>query len=470
MASFRREPSERARAARRQPARDRGRHEDQRALPPGARGRPRGRASRRAVPAGLREAVRALPRARRREGHRGLRLRARRGAARAQTRTGTAAPPADLARAGLSRRGGRARGGASPSGAGASRSARPGRADAHAGGGGAGGAADRPRLPLALGRSRPRPRRRPRAHHDRAAGLLGGGARGRRDRASTGCWPQGESQTLEAHGRDRALRGQRRRPQHPRERPPGPAARPQRRGAQEHRDHPPEPALARASRTARRPSPTATAASAPWRRHGATNPLVEQFRRGGVAARPAPHGRAGPAAAQAGGPRSSCGRTSSPTPTRACAAAAEKSLASFPAAELLPILRSRETPTGVLSWAVAHRPEHELREVGAAEHLARPTRRSRRSPPIAAAGARRARGHQPDPPAAPHVAARRAREQRRASATTRSGACASCARPSASARREPRRPPPRRRRRPPPPRQRRAGARAGDGARSATSS
>lgn len=43
--------------------------------------------------------------------------------------------------------------------------------------------------------------------------------------------------------------------------------------------------------------------------------------------------------------------------------AAEKSLSCFPAAELQPILKSRDTPAGVLSWAAIHRSEHELREV-----------------------------------------------------------------------------------------------------------
>jgi hypothetical protein len=43
--------------------------------------------------------------------------------------------------------------------------------------------------------------------------------------------------------------------------------------------------------------------------------------------------------------------------------AATRSLAEFPSADLLPILKSRETPPLVLSWAVAHRPERELREV-----------------------------------------------------------------------------------------------------------
>ena len=43
--------------------------------------------------------------------------------------------------------------------------------------------------------------------------------------------------------------------------------------------------------------------------------------------------------------------------------AASKSITSFAAAEFLPVLKSRETPPSVLAWAVIHRPERELREV-----------------------------------------------------------------------------------------------------------
>jgi len=43
--------------------------------------------------------------------------------------------------------------------------------------------------------------------------------------------------------------------------------------------------------------------------------------------------------------------------------AARASLASFPAQEFAPVLKSRETPASVLSWAVAQRPERELREL-----------------------------------------------------------------------------------------------------------
>jgi hypothetical protein len=42
--------------------------------------------------------------------------------------------------------------------------------------------------------------------------------------------------------------------------------------------------------------------------------------------------------------------------------AAVDSLTAFPAAELLPILKSRETPMGVLAWVVSNRAEPELRE------------------------------------------------------------------------------------------------------------
>jgi len=43
--------------------------------------------------------------------------------------------------------------------------------------------------------------------------------------------------------------------------------------------------------------------------------------------------------------------------------AAEKSLMGMAASELLPLLKDRETPSDVLGWALRHRPEPELREV-----------------------------------------------------------------------------------------------------------
>jgi hypothetical protein len=94
----------------------------------------------------------------------------------------------------------------------------------------------------------------------------------------------------------------------------------------------------------------------------ATNPLIEQFRRGGV-----------PRdlrlmAAQGLLPLKPEDLAELWTdlvrdPDEDVRSAAVKSLTELPAAELLPILRSRETPPAVLSWAVTNRSERELREV-----------------------------------------------------------------------------------------------------------
>jgi hypothetical protein len=93
----------------------------------------------------------------------------------------------------------------------------------------------------------------------------------------------------------------------------------------------------------------------------ATNPLVLQFRRGGVAR------DLRLMAAQGLLPLKPedllelwtglVGDADS-----AIRAAAEKSLTDFAAAELLPILKSRDTPVPVLAWAVSKRAEPELRE------------------------------------------------------------------------------------------------------------
>ncbi len=93
-----------------------------------------------------------------------------------------------------------------------------------------------------------------------------------------------------------------------------------------------------------------------------TNPLVEQFRRGGIAR------DLRLMAAQGLLPLKPEDLVEMWTdlvkdPDEGVRTAADKSLSSFPAAELQPILKSRETPPGVLSWAVTHRSEHELREV-----------------------------------------------------------------------------------------------------------
>ena len=94
----------------------------------------------------------------------------------------------------------------------------------------------------------------------------------------------------------------------------------------------------------------------------ATNPLVEQFRRGAV-----------PRdlrliAAQGLLPLKPDDLLELWTdllgdPDAEVCSAAQASLVGFPAAELAPVLKSRETPPGVLSWAVAQRPERELREL-----------------------------------------------------------------------------------------------------------
>jgi hypothetical protein len=93
----------------------------------------------------------------------------------------------------------------------------------------------------------------------------------------------------------------------------------------------------------------------------ATNPLVAQFRRGGVAR------DLRLMAAQGLLPLKPEDLLELWTglvadEDEAVRVAAEGSLKAFPAAELLPILKSRETPVPVLSWAVSNRAEAELRE------------------------------------------------------------------------------------------------------------
>jgi len=93
-----------------------------------------------------------------------------------------------------------------------------------------------------------------------------------------------------------------------------------------------------------------------------TNPLVEQFRRGGVAR------DLRLMAAQGLLPLKPDDLVEMWTdlvmdPDEGVRTAADQSLSSFPATELQPILKSRDTPASVLSWAVTHRTEHELREI-----------------------------------------------------------------------------------------------------------
>jgi hypothetical protein len=93
-----------------------------------------------------------------------------------------------------------------------------------------------------------------------------------------------------------------------------------------------------------------------------TNPLVEQFRRGGVAR------DLRLMAAQGLLPLKPEDLLELWTdlvadPDEAVRAAADRSLTDFPAPDLQPILKSRDTPARVLSWAVTRRSEQELREV-----------------------------------------------------------------------------------------------------------
>jgi hypothetical protein len=92
-----------------------------------------------------------------------------------------------------------------------------------------------------------------------------------------------------------------------------------------------------------------------------TNPLVEQFRRGGVPK------ELRLMAAQGALPLKPEDLLELLTDLLndaegAVKEQAEKSLKGFPAAEFLPILKSRETPPAVLAWGVTYRADRELRE------------------------------------------------------------------------------------------------------------
>ncbi|HSB60724.1 MAG TPA: hypothetical protein VLI67_03325, partial [Vicinamibacteria bacterium] len=92
-----------------------------------------------------------------------------------------------------------------------------------------------------------------------------------------------------------------------------------------------------------------------------TNPLIEQFRRGGV---PTDLRLMAAKGALPLKPEDLLELLTDLVrdPEAAVQEAARASLAGFSAAELLPILRNRETPPPVLSWSVTYRPERELRE------------------------------------------------------------------------------------------------------------
>ncbi len=94
----------------------------------------------------------------------------------------------------------------------------------------------------------------------------------------------------------------------------------------------------------------------------ATNPLVDQFRKGGVPK------ELRLMAAQGALPLKPEDLVELLTdltadPDRGVQEAARQSLAAFPVAELVPIARSRQTPASVLTWTVTFRPEKEVREV-----------------------------------------------------------------------------------------------------------
>jgi hypothetical protein len=98
-----------------------------------------------------------------------------------------------------------------------------------------------------------------------------------------------------------------------------------------------------------------------------TNPLVREFRRGGVAR------NLRLMAAQGLLPLKPTDLLELWTALvsdadAAVRTAAEGSLMDFPAPELLPILRSRDTPVAVLAWAVSKRAEPELREATLQNH------------------------------------------------------------------------------------------------------
>jgi hypothetical protein len=92
-----------------------------------------------------------------------------------------------------------------------------------------------------------------------------------------------------------------------------------------------------------------------------TNPFVEQFRRGGVPTELRLMAAQGALPLK---PEDLLELLADlvKDPEAAVAEAAKAALAAFPAAEFLPILKSRETPPPVLAWAVTFRPERELRE------------------------------------------------------------------------------------------------------------
>jgi hypothetical protein len=92
-----------------------------------------------------------------------------------------------------------------------------------------------------------------------------------------------------------------------------------------------------------------------------TNPLVEQFRRGGVQKDVRLMAAQGLLPL---GPEDLLEMWTDLVrdPDEGVREAATKSLGEFPAGELLPVAKNRNTPPTVLTWAVTHRNEREVRE------------------------------------------------------------------------------------------------------------
>src|SRR5262249_40103137 len=92
-----------------------------------------------------------------------------------------------------------------------------------------------------------------------------------------------------------------------------------------------------------------------------TNPLVDQFRKGGVPRELRPMAAQGPLPLKPEHLLELWTDLVGDKDAEVQAAAAQ-SFKTFPAAELLPVLKSRETPSRVLAYGLRQRHERELRE------------------------------------------------------------------------------------------------------------
>ena len=135
----------------------------------------------------------------------------------------------------------------------------------------------------------------------------------------------------------------------------------------------------------------------------ATNPLVEQFRRGGVARDLRLMAAQGLLPLKPEDLLELWTDLVSRPRRRACATPPRSRSPTFPAAELHPDPEEpRHAARRCSSWAVTHRTELELREA-ALQNTSLPDETIEALAPDLPAGARRARRHQPDAPAAAHA-------------------------------------------------------------------